>query len=137
MVYYSLRVYNKTMLMVGMFKWWYSEGLRSQVFVLQQWMVRTIDFFSLTLLLKTLFNPFRQISASMLPPSVPLEVKLKSAGDRLFSRFFGFAIRSIMIIIGALVIALQFMFSVFTMFAWVLIPFSLVFGVAVTVMALV
>lgn len=134
MVYYNLNSYNETMLMVGLIKWWYTDGLRSRYRSLDHWLLRTVDFFSLSLLIKTLFNPFRQISASMLPPSVPITTRFQSAGDRMFSRFFGFTIRTIMLVVGSVVIFAQIVFSIVLLIFWFIMPLSIVLGSMMTVL---
>lgn len=132
MVYYSLNRYNESMLMVGIIRWWYGDGLKQRIAQIEKWLSTTADMFSISLLLKTLFDPFRQISAAMLPASTPVDVRLRSFGDRLFSRFFGFGIRSLMIIIGSIIIGLQSIFSILLIILWLVAPMSAVIGLVIT-----
>lgn len=133
MVYYNLNSYNEAMLMVGLIKWWYTDGLSSRYKALDHWLLVTVDFFSLSLLIKTLFNPFRQISASMIPANAPIAARFQSAGDRLFSRFFGFSIRMITLGVGSLFILLQILTSIIILIFWIMMPLSIVLGSIMTV----
>ena len=60
------------------------------------------DYFSLGLLLKTLFAPWRQISAGRVRG--PLSVQLRAFFDRLVSRIIGGFIRTFVLIIGSIVV---------------------------------
>jgi len=51
------------MFVVGLISWWYSVGWRRMVASVWGSVERLYDTFSLGLLLKTLFAPWRQISA--------------------------------------------------------------------------
>jgi len=72
------------LLVTELFKWWYTAGLRQRLKKISVRLDGTIDYFSMDLLVKTLFAPFRQISAGKVDGS--LEVKMRALIDRLFSR---------------------------------------------------
>ena len=110
------------MFLVGIFQWWYGGGwlrhlLRSYVGIL-----RTADFFSISLLFKTLFNPFKQISASQAQGA--LSVQLSAFFDRLLSRAVGAVIRSLTILIGVIAIALRVFWVIASMVLWTLLPIT-------------
>lgn len=86
------------MFLVGIFQWWYGNGLLQYIRQSFLGVLRTADFFSVGLLLKTLFNPFRQISAA--PVGGDLSVQLSAFFDKMFSRVIGAVVRSMVIIIG-------------------------------------
>lgn len=93
--------------------------------------LRTADFFSLGLLLKTLFNPFRQISAADV--NGPLPVQLRAWADRQFSRAIGGVIRTIMLGVGMVVITLRAVWTLVSIIGWTLLPFTPVVGVVLWV----
>lgn len=87
------------MLLADFFGWWYSRGW---TWVLQQfffvYVMRTLQFFSVSELFRTLFAPFRQDVIET--KNAPIGVKLQVMGQNIISRFFGFIIRTILILVG-------------------------------------
>jgi hypothetical protein len=82
----------------------------------------TTDFFSISDLLRTIFNPFRQISVVNLRPDAPLDVRFRAWGDKQFSRFVGFFMRFFLIIVGVLVILLQSLLGFLMILFHILLP---------------
>lgn len=114
------------MFLVGIFQWWYGSGWlrhakRSYVGIL-----RISDFFSISLLLKTLFNPFKQISAGRVSGSFP--VQLSAFFDRLFSRIVGGVIRLLTVFIGMMAILLRAAWAVMSITLWTLLPLTPLVG---------
>ena len=89
--------------------------------------LRTADFFSAGLLLKTLFNPFRQISAA--PVGGDLSVQLSAFFDKMFSRVIGAVVRSMVIIIGILMILLRFLWMILGIIMWLALPLMPFIGI--------
>ena len=48
---------------MGVYFWWYSTGWKKLIERVRESLLNVYDYFSLGLLLKTLFAPWRQISA--------------------------------------------------------------------------
>lgn len=115
--------------MVVMLNWWFRAGFKNLIDYLKSSIRSAIELFSVTTLFKTLFSPFRQISAGMLPPGVPIKVQIKAAGDRFFSRFVGFFIRSGTILIAIFVILMQILFSFLVVFMWLILPLFPILGI--------
>ena len=109
------------MFLVGIFQWWYGNGLLQYIRQSFLGVLRTADFFSVGLLLKTLFNPFRQISAA--PVGGDLSVQLSAFFDKMFSRVIGAVVRSMVIIIGILMILLRFLWMILGIIMWLVLPF--------------
>lgn len=118
------------LLVTDLLRWWYSDGWRRQVQSIANRLDGSIDYFSFDLLLKTLFAPFRQISAGRVDG--PLEVKLRALVDKLFSRIIGAFIRTILLIIGAVVIAVQVLLGLVVLIGWALIPLLPIAGIILT-----
>lgn len=114
------------MFLVGIFQWWYGAGWRRHVKRSYIGVLRTADFFSLGLLLKTLFNPFRQISAGNV--NGPLPAQLSAWVDRLFSRAVGGTMRTFMLFFGMVVIALRSIWMLLSIVGWTLLPLTPVIG---------
>jgi len=80
----------------------------------------TYDFFSIGLLLKTLFSPFRQISAEKTEDSPG--AKTGALMDKLVSRGVGFVMRSFMIVAGLIYISLQVVIGLVGIVFWAILP---------------
>lgn len=81
---------------------------------------RVNDRYSMSLLLSTLFSPFRQISAGSVRG--PLGVQMQAFFDRLISRFIGAGIRLVLIGIGIFAAFVGLIFGVIRIIFWPLIP---------------
>lgn len=85
------------------------------------------DFFSIGLLFRTLFNPFKQISAGSTHGSMPAQ--LSAFFDRLFSRVFGGFMRTLIIIVGIVAIVCRLVWTVFSVILWTLLPIMPIGGI--------
>ena len=115
------------MFIIGMLSWWYGAGWRQRVVMLRERLARTVDYFSIDLLAKTLFAPFRQISAGRV--NGPLGVKMQAFFDRLISRMIGMMIRSTMIVMGVGTIIVHSVLGLITVIMWASIPLLPLVGV--------
>ncbi len=115
------------MFLVGIFQWWYGNGLLQYIRQSFLGVLRTADFFSVGLLLKTLFNPFRQISAA--PVGGDLSVQLSAFFDKMFSRVIGAVVRSMVVIIGILMILLRFLWMIVEIIMWLALPLMPFIGI--------
>ena len=115
------------MFIVGMFRWWYSDGWLQCVRSVQGTLLGVYDYFSIDLLLRTLFSPFRQISAGKV--NGPVGVQLRAWFDQLISRTIGAFVRSVVIIIGSAALFLSVGWGLIRLIAWPLVPLLPVIGV--------
>ncbi|HEX6461851.1 MAG TPA: hypothetical protein VFZ58_01095 [Candidatus Saccharimonadales bacterium] len=118
------------MIVFSLFRWWYSEGLLGQLKAVERRISGTADYFSVGLLLKTLFSPFRQISAGQVQG--PLAVKWRAWLDKLISRFVGAAFRIVTIIAGLATLCLQLLIGLVLLLGWALLPLLPVAGLLLT-----
>lgn len=119
------------MFLTGILSWWYSGGLVNRLNLIKQRLAKSADFFSIGLLLKTLFSPFRQISAGRVDGSFSIVVR--AFFDRLLSRIIGATVRSFMIIFGTITLLLETIGGILMMLAWLLIPILPVVGIILVV----
>ena len=110
-----------------MFRWWYSDGWLQCVRSVQGTLLGVYDYFSIDLLLRTLFSPFRQISAGKV--NGPVGVQLRAWFDQLISRTIGAFVRSVVIIIGSAALFLSVVWGLIRLIAWPLVPLLPVIGV--------
>jgi hypothetical protein len=131
MVYYNLSSYNSDMFLVGIFKWWYGVGWLSRLSILKERLAASADLFSIGQLIKTLFSPFRQISAGRVAGSIGEQ--LRAFADRSISRLVGAFVRGFMIIFGSVAISLQFIFGILVLIIWLVMPALPVVGLVMMV----
>lgn len=93
----------------------------------------TVDFFSISLLVRDLFAPFRQISAGE-ARVLSLSAKLSVFFDKLLSRLIGAIIRLFLLIIGTILIILECVMGVVLTVLWPLAPFGVILCIALSVM---
>lgn len=119
------------MLVFNMIGWWYGAGFLVRLGGLGRRLGRTADIFSIGLMIKTLFNPFRQIDASA-EGSGPAGM-MQAFLSRLISRCVGFVMRFFLIIFGAIVLFLQSLFSLIVAVVHLAIPLLPIAGIVMMI----
>lgn len=115
------------MLVFSLIGWWYGAGFLGRLRGLGRRLGRTADTFSIGLMFKTLFNPFRQIDAGASGQG-PAGM-LQAFFSRLISRFVGFFMRLGLIIFGAIILLVQAVLSVVIAVLHLAVPLLPVGGV--------
>lgn len=108
------------MLALALFSWWYTTAWKGVASRLMQRLDHTLGFFSVGLLFRTLFDPFRQIAAGQVRGGI--DAKFRAFADRTFSRFIGAFMRTLFILIGLVSALGIFVFGIVQMIVWPLIP---------------
>lgn len=108
------------MFIVGLLSWWYGEGWKRQVFAVRDYLAGMYDYFSLGLLVKTLFAPFRQISAGRVRGS--FDAQFRAWIDRLVSRAVGAVVRTIVLAIGIAALAVASIIGAVVIVMWPVVP---------------
>ena len=114
------------MQVVGAIIWWYSGGW---ILLARRLAVRLDglrDYFSIGLLLTTLFAPFRQISAGGV--SGGLDAQFRAFIDKTISRLIGAFIRLIVLIVGIVSIVVSAVLSLLALILWAFVPFLPIVG---------
>jgi hypothetical protein len=119
------------MMIVALFSWWYGAGWARTMKRVGARMDLLLETFSVAILLRTLFDPFHQISAGQVRGS--FDVQLRALGDRVFSRVFGAVVRSLFIIIGVVAALSAGLFGLLELLVWPLMPFLPLIGLGLTV----
>lgn len=104
--------------MAGILQWWYVGGWRIFVIGLGERLKNSADFFSIGILFKTLFAPFRQISAVG-----PDATRWQAFMDKLFSRAIGAVVRIFIIVAGIIALTVQAVLGLALAIIWPIIPF--------------
>ena len=120
------------MLITGLISWWYSDGYK--LFANKLWtkLGDTIDLFSISSLLGTLFAPYRQIAANERGDSI--DARFAAFIDRGVSRLVGSVARIGIILIGIIVIIFQMVGSIFSLLIWPVLPLSPILFVMLALM---
>ena len=121
------------MAITEMFLWWYSSGWKVFVGKLKTTLGNITDFFSMGSLIRTLFKPYRQISAEAASDQASLDIKFHMFLDRLISRIVGFFSRLTLLLIGVLIIIFGGIISLLLTILWPFIPLLPIAGIILTV----
>ena len=108
------------MFIVGLFSWWYGAGWLQRVQVVKERLSGLYDYFSIDLLIKTLFSPFRQISAGSVRG--PIGVQIRAFFDQLISRTIGMIVRSLVIVIGSVTLVVSAVLGLCAILLWPIVP---------------
>ncbi len=109
--------------------WWYGTGFKDLIARFKTTFEGTVDFFSINLLFKSLFQPFRQT----LTDAKYKRTIWQKFGDALVSRTVGFVTRFFIIIIGAMLMALELFVLTILLVLWPIVPFMPILLVIATV----
>ncbi len=108
------------MLLTALFSWWYTTGWTDIAHSIDRRFHGALNFFSVGLLARTLFDPYRQIAA--VKGNGSMDAQLRAWADRSFSRMIGAVLRSIFIVTGLFSAVFVLLFGLFQMVMWPCIP---------------
>ena len=109
------------MLFTDFVSWWYGTGWRMRFSSWRERLIYWVNYFSLGLLLKTLFSPWRQIITQK-PNESSMDQMIQAAIDNVISRFVGFWVRSFVFFTGLVMIIFMAVFAILALLIWPLIP---------------
>ncbi len=107
-------------MLMAFFSWWYGEGWKRQLEHVSDRIVGLVDMFSIDLILRTLFAPFRQISAGRIDG--PIAVQFRAFLDKTISRGIGAMVRLAVLIAGSITIVFSGLIGVLYLLIWPLLP---------------
>ena len=108
------------MVIVWALSWWYGAGWKARLVDLRNQLVSSYDYFSIGLLISSLFAPFRQISAGKVRG--PIGLQLRAFLDRQISRVIGAIVRTILIITGVVWLCVQAIIGALVIILWAIVP---------------
>lgn len=108
------------MFIVGLLSWWYGAGWVRCAHAVRDNLLSVYDYFSLDLLFKTLFSPFRQISAGKVRG--PIGVQIRALIDKLISRVIGAIVRTLVIVIGSVTLFIAAVIGGIRLVLWPVVP---------------
>lgn len=122
------------MITAEIFLWWYASGWRTFIQKNRNAISSITDFFSMGSLVRTLFKPYRQISAETANANSSIDLKFHMFLDRLVSRFVGFCSRLMLLLAGSLLIIVGAIISLALIILWPFIPLLPIAGIILTIM---
>lgn len=114
------------MLILSFFQWWYGPGWIAQIRAIVKRAHSIADMFSIDILVRTLFAPWKQIVASSHADQAA-GIRFRAGVDNLISRFVGTSIRSLFLVMALLFIAVSTVASVLVALLWPLLPSLVLF----------
>lgn len=109
------------------FGWWYSKGIRDFFDYLFAFLVKITDIFSVKLLFRTYFSPWKRDLVSS--EGLPLNGIIQVALSNLVSRLIGFLIKTVILFIYLIVLAIFVVLSLFLIFVWLFLPLISIAGI--------
>lgn len=110
------------MVIVALLSWWYRQGWADVARRSQRNIIRISHVFSLPILLRTLFSPWRRIVTY---PGASIDAKVRAFGDNLVSRAIGFNVRLLVLLTAACALLVTAFSSVLAMLTWPLLPLTI------------
>lgn len=111
--------------------WWYGAGWQRRARLVRDRLVRVMDAFSIDLLLKTLFAPFRQISAE--GTEGPIGLRIRAWFDKLISRIIGAIVRLLTIFIGVVILLGCVVWGLAILAIWPFLPLLPLAGIVLSI----
>lgn len=112
------------MIFAEMLRWWYIAGWAGAARRIVSWTSAVEHMFSLGLLLKTLFAPWKRITSA---PGRGLDAKMRASLDNLVSRCIGFVIRFFVLIAALVGMLLALISGIVMTIVWPLMPVMFIF----------
>lgn len=119
------------MFLTALLQWWYTAGWGKFAQLSATKINHLLDLFSVKLLIRSLFAPFRETFTDHVRGAV--DAQLRAWADRQISRGIGFMIRSSVIVFGLLVTGAVGLIALVLIALWPLIPLLPVIAVIITV----
>jgi hypothetical protein len=113
--------YNTVMLVVAFLQWWYGPGWRDASNRLTMRMQRTYLSFSVPILLRTLFEPWRRIVTT---PNNSLQAKFRALIDNTVSRFIGLSVRLLTLFVACALLVIYAVLGGILLLLWPVLPLA-------------
>ncbi len=107
------------MLFISFMKWWYGAGWILAWKRLGQRIDSVSRGFSIKLLFRTLFSPWKRVTANK---GRGLDAQIHAGLDNLVGRVVGFSVRSIVLLAAGVAILVTAIFGFILLIAWPLLP---------------
>lgn len=113
--------------MLSLAYWHFGSALKQILIAWKNFLVFNFRYFSITLLLKTLFSHWRKYKTSY-GRGFDAKTYARAFLENMISRILGAIIRIVIIIFGLIIEILIFFVGIFVFLFWLLMPFFVLFG---------
>jgi hypothetical protein len=107
------------MFMLDLFRWWYGSGWTGVLRATLRRLQGLAEAFSTTILLHTLFAPWKRIISY---PGAGIDATLRALADNFISRCIGFTVRFFVLIAAALSFVVLCIVGLLEIVVWPLLP---------------
>jgi hypothetical protein len=107
------------LVLIELFTWWFGRGYGELIHYCLNLIKKVQHSFSITILISTLFSPWRQIVTL---PGRSFDEKMRAVLDNLVSRAVGFCVRIISLVTALILMILAAVLGVVMAVSWPLIP---------------
>lgn len=107
--------------------WHYTRAIRDFFTIWGNLLWFVLQFFSISLLFKTLFAPFKRLKEAGAKDAIDVEGFFEALIVNTIMRIVGFIFRSIIIIFGLLFYILTFILGIASFLMWIALPFIIIF----------
>jgi len=123
-----MEVEQRENIIVMWFLWQFYEMPKFLFSIWRNYLLFGLDFFSIPLLLKTLFSPWRKYNW-VYPKNFDIKEFFNTLISNAVSRILGAMCRIVLVIIGAVAQFFIFVIGIVVIILWLLIPFVIVGGI--------
>jgi hypothetical protein len=109
------------MIVTSLIEWWYGKGWKSANEHAQKRIQGAYRMFSIPILVRTLFSPWRRIITA---PGAGLDAHIRAAVDNLVSRVVGFVVRSMVLFVAMVTISVSTVVSILEVVIWPIVPIA-------------
>jgi hypothetical protein len=111
------------MLALELLTWWYGKGWVQLAKNMYRRLIRTSHVFSVPILVRTLFAPWRRIVTNR---GTGLDSAVRAVTDNMVSRGVGFMVRLLTLLTASVVITLVMILAVIEIILWPLLPVAVI-----------
>jgi sensor histidine kinase YesM len=112
------------MILKEWFSYWYKEGLRDCWLWFRFLITSEINFFSIPLLFKTLFAPWKK--DQIVAQGLSLQETIQVLALNFVSRLVGFMIRIVVLFLSLVALLLLLLIAAFILTLWLILPFLVI-----------
>ncbi len=123
-----MEISKKENIIVMWLLWQFYEMPKFLFSVWRNFLLFGLDYFSIPLLFKTLFSPWRKYNW-VYPKSFDIKEFFNTFISNTFSRILGAMCRTVLIIVGAVAQIFIFAAGIIVIILWMLIPFIIIGGI--------
>lgn len=106
-------------------RWYYGEAIKDVLTGWKNYIIFSLNYFSIPLLLRTILNPWKR-DITRKPRGFDVKKVFEYISFNLISRGIGFLVRFFTIIVGIIFFLLVLVFGFVFFIVWLILPFAIV-----------